>query len=151
MSLSRFIAQWTHPDYAPEPVSVHELEGAESQLKTRLPADYRNAVLQFGLPRPTGDLLDAIVDRELDIRDVSDFLGASEIVSVTEDWRDMGLPEELVAFATDCMGNLFCFPTNNQASDELPVFFFDHDAGSVDAISPTFAAWIEEFCRMAPH
>jgi len=43
------------------------------------------------------------------MRDVSDFLRPSEMVTVTEDWRDMGLPEELVAFAADCMGNLFCF------------------------------------------
>src|SRR5215217_2049921 len=111
MSLSRFITLWTHPDYAPDPVSEDELKKAEGLLQTRLPPDYRIAVLEFGLPRPTIELLDAIVERELDLRDVSEFLGPAEIVSVTVDWRDLGLPEELVAFATDCMGNLFCFPT----------------------------------------
>lgn len=87
---------------------------------------YRNTVLQFGLPRPTAELLDVIVHRELDLRDVSDFLGPSEIVSVTEDWRDVGLPEEFVAFATDCAGNLFCFPAEAEAGGEPPVFFFNH-------------------------
>jgi hypothetical protein len=151
MSLSRFIALWTHPDYAPAPVSEDDLENAESRLQTHLPVDYRNAVIQFGLPRPTIELLDAIVDRELDLRDVSEFLAPTEIVRVTEDWRDLGLPEGLVAFATDCMGNLFCFPTKADAVGEVPVFFFDHDDRTVDAIAPSFIQWIDEFCGVAPH
>jgi SMI1-KNR4 cell-wall len=151
MTIGRFIALWTHPDCAPDHVSEQELEDTERRFRTRLPADYRNAVLQFGLPRPTAELLDAIVDRELDLRDVSDFLSPSEIVSVTEDWRDLGLPEEFVAFATDCVGNLFCFPTEAEAGGELPVFFFNHDNRTADVIALTFTQWIEEFCRVAPH
>lgn len=87
MSLIRFIALWTHPDYAADLVYKHELDGTEHRLQTPLPRDYRNELLQFGLPRPTAELLDAIVDRESDLRDVADFLSPSEIVSVTEDWR----------------------------------------------------------------
>ncbi|MBB4100480.1 SMI1/KNR4 family protein [Sphingomonas kyeonggiensis] len=151
MSLSRFTTLWTHPDYAPGPVSEIELESAEGCLDTRLPADYRTAVREVGLPRPTTALLDAIVDRELDLRDVSEFLSPVEIVSITEDWRDLGLPEELIAFATDCMGNLFCFPATVGAGALAPVVFFDHDSRTVDVIAPSFTRWIEEFCRVAPH
>lgn len=151
MSLSRFIALWTHPDYAPAAVSEEELEGAERRLLTRLPADYRNAVLEFGLPQPTIELLDAIVDRELDLRDVSDFLNPAEMVTVSEDWRDLGLPEELVAFATDCMGNLFCFLDEADASGERPVFFFDHDSKEVEVIATSFSHWIDHFCGVEPH
>ena len=35
MSLSRFIALWTHPNHATDRVSEHELEGAERSLQTR--------------------------------------------------------------------------------------------------------------------
>ncbi len=132
-------------------MSEGELERAEVRLQTRLPADYRNAVLELGLPRPTIELLDAIVDRELDLRDASEFLSPTEIVAVTEDWRDLGLPEELVAFATDCMGNLFCFPTEADAEGAVPVFFFNHDDRTVDVIAPSFTRWIEEFCAVVPH
>ena len=151
MSFDRFIALWTHPDYKPDPVSKGELDSAEGRLDTRLPADYRTAVLQVGLPRPTIALLDAIVDRELDLKDVSEFLSPAEIVSVTEDWRDLGLPEQLVAFATDSMGNLFCFPTAVNTAKQVPVFFFDHDARTMDVIAPSFTQWIEVFCGVAPH
>jgi len=151
MSLSRFIALWTHPQHPADSVSREELEGAERRLRTSLPPDYRNAVLQFGLPRPTIELLGAIVDRQLDLRDVSDFLSPAEMASVTQDWRDLGLPEQLVAFATDSMGNLFCFPTEPDASGAAPVFFFDHDSRTVELIAPSFARWIDDFCSVAPH
>jgi hypothetical protein len=150
MSTSRFIALWTHPDYAPDAVAENDLKEAERRLQTCLPADYRHAVLHFGLPRLTIDLLDAIVDRELDLRDVSDFLTPAEIVTVTEDWRDLGLPEELVAFATDSTGNLYCFPSQGNGSG-APVFFFDHANRAVEAIAPSFTRWIETYCSIAPH
>lgn len=50
-------------------------------------------------------LLDKIVDIELDIADVSEFLNPSDIVETTFNWHELGLPSELVAFATDCSGN----------------------------------------------
>ena len=109
MSISRFISLWTHPDYAPTAVSAAQLEGVERRLQTQLPSEYKDAVLEFGLPRPTIALLNAICDRHLELYAVGDFLGPAEIVEVTEDWRDLGLPDELLAFATDGTGNLFCF------------------------------------------
>lgn len=140
---------WTHPDYRSERVTEAELENVERRLGTLLPSDYRDAVLESGLPRPTIELLNAICDRELDIHDVSEFLGPSEIVEVTQAWRDVGLSEELFAFATDCTGNLFCFPSDPTGADSLqPVFFWDHDSKRADTIAPSFSKWIEDFCRV---
>ena len=151
MSMDRFIALWTHPDSAPESVVEEELQGAEHRLQTHLPTAYRNAILEFGLPKPTIELLDAICDRELDLPSVGNFLGPKEIVEVTEDWRDLGMPEELVAFATDGMGNLFCFPTNSNVSDDQPVFLWDHDSKEVESVASSFSGWIEGYCRLSPN
>ncbi|WP_446653243.1 SMI1/KNR4 family protein [Blastomonas sp.] len=150
MSMDRFIAQWTHPDYPPGSTSEAELQQTEARLHTHLPSDYRSAVCQYGLPNPIGALLDVIVEQELDLKDVSEFLTPSDIVDVTVEWRNLGLSEELVAFATDCMGNLFCFPTAPDIRDGLPVFWFDHDSTTVDIVASSFAAWIDEFCRISP-
>jgi hypothetical protein len=151
MSMDRFISLWTHPDYAPELVDAAALEAAERRLRTRFPSDYRDAVLGFGLPRPTTGLLDAIANRELDQADVSEFLGPEDIVESTESWRDLGLSQELVAFATDCMGNLFCFPVDLSTSPQQPVFFWDHESKGVDAVASSFSAWLDDFCRIAAH
>jgi cell wall assembly regulator SMI1 len=151
MSLSRFVTVWTHPDYPPDRVTAEELQGAERRLRTRLPTDYRESVLKFGLPRPNIDLLDTIVDRRLDLRGVSDFFSPVEMVTVTDEWRDLGLSEELVAFATDSTGNLFCFAVGSTANREAPVLFFDHDSRVVEVIAPSFSQWIDEFCALAAH
>jgi cell wall assembly regulator SMI1 len=151
MTVERFIALWTHPQYPPLPVDAQELAAAERRLGLTFPAQYREAVLAFGLPRPTIALLDAIDDRGLDVRDVADFLDPAAIVEMTEAWREMGLPDEAVAFATDCMGNLFCFVDDPALPGQAAasILFFNHDDREVDLVAPSFDRWIDEFCGLA--
>lgn len=151
MTLRRFITLWTHPDHVPEPVTEDDLEAAERQLNARLPTDYRDAVIEFGLPHPTIALLDMICDREVDIQDVSSFFTPKEIVEHTLDWRDIGLSEEMVAFANDCMGNLFCFLIDPRDSSEQCIFFWNHDDQTIQTVAPSFTSWIESFCSLSPH
>jgi hypothetical protein len=73
MSLARFIEKWTSGYYPPDPVSEPDLQRVEERFKVRMPEVYREAVLEFGLPRPNIALLDAIVERELDVYSVGNF------------------------------------------------------------------------------
>ncbi len=147
MSLDRFVARWTSPDHPPRPVSEAGLAGVEQRLGFRFPPDYRDEVCRHGLVSPTIALLDAIVDGELDMADLSDMLDPAEIVASTEDWREMGLPDDMVAFATDCSGNLFCFRADGGAA----IFHFDQDFETTREIAPSFSHWIDGFCRIAAH
>jgi cell wall assembly regulator SMI1 len=147
VSLERFVQLWTDPELAPLLVSESRIRQAEARLGARLPRDYRDAVLQFGLPRPTIALLDWIVDHEAAVHDVGDFLAPDEIVETTEGWRQLGLPDDLIAFATDSCGNLFCFVDRSDAS---PVIFFDHDFGTTKAVASSFTDWIESYCALQP-
>lgn len=145
MGLELFIARWMHPDHPPEPVSDEGLAAVEARFDFAFPTDYREAVLRFGLVSPTIELLDAIVDRELDMADLSELLDPAEMVKSTEAWREMGLPENMVAFGSDCMGNLFCFRTDGGPA----IFFFDHDFETTRELAPSFALWIEGYCAIA--
>jgi hypothetical protein len=153
MTMQRFIDRWTHPDQMPVEVDESGLCSVETHFGFQFPADYREAVRSLGLPSTTIALLDTIVDHDLDVRDVADFLGPAEMIQSTTDWREMGLPATLVAFASDCMGNLFCFPADgaSPATGSTPVFFFDHDIGTVETIAPSFGAWLNEFCELPAH
>ncbi|MBC6982097.1 SMI1/KNR4 family protein [Caulobacter sp. 17J80-11] len=150
MSLDAFVRKWTHPDYAPDAVAPAALEQAEARLGCRFPPAYREAVLGTGLPRPTIALLSSIVDRELDIADVSNFFDPAEIVETTEGWRELGLPEHLIAFAGDCSGNLFAFDRRTASDAESPVWLFDHDFGTVRKVADSFTDWIAAFCAIDP-
>lgn len=153
MGLEHFIQQWTSPDYPPERVSPSDLTSAERELGVRLPVDYRDAVLQAGLPRPTIALLDSIVDGDLSLHDVSEFLSPSEIVEITHASHGGGMPQNLVVFATDCMGNMFCFDAAKlraKASDHTAIWFFDHDLCIVEQEAPDFTTWIDRFRAVEP-
>ncbi|TIR31963.1 SMI1/KNR4 family protein [Mesorhizobium sp.] len=153
MSLSRFVEKWTIPTYPPESVSEEDLGAAEQQLGVHFPEDYRQAVLDVGLPRPTIALLDAIVERELDLHDLHDFYSPKEIVEETLSWREIGMPDRLVAIASDGSGNKFCFNADQLGGDSAgmrAIWFFDHDFGTVDEVAPSFHAWIDALCVVEP-
>jgi hypothetical protein len=146
MSLDRFISLWMDPDYPPRRISEPELAAVESRFDFEFPLEYREAALRHGLVSPTIALLDVIVDDEHHMADLSQMLPADEMISRTEDWRDMGLPLDMVAYATDCGGNLFCFRTDGSPN----IFYFDHDFGTLETVAPSFTAWIEAYCAIAP-
>ena len=143
-ALADFASKWSHPKDVPEPILLADLERAEAQLGGRLPDEYRDALLNIGLPRPTGALLHSICEEEVDFADVSEFLAADEMIASTEAWREMGLPSDKIAFASDCMGNLFAFD-GNAPSQNSTVWFFDHDTGETALAAPSFAIWIQQF------
>lgn len=153
MSLLQFVERWTIPDYPPEPVREVDLHNAEQQLGVRFPTDYRSAVLSVGLPRPTIALMDAIVERDLDVHAVGDFFAPKDVIDNTLAWRQLGLPDRFVAFASDDCGNKFCFAADqleDQSAADKPIWFFDHDFDTVEEIAPSFAAWIDAFCCIEP-
>ena len=153
MLLAQFNEKWASADYPPEHVSESELRLAEERLGVRLPADYRQAVLHVGLPRPTIELLDAIVERQLDLHSVGDFYSPAQIVEETVSWREIGMPSQLIAFASDDCGNKFCFDAEGLRTGSVEhraILFFDHDFGTTDQIAADFDAWIGALCDVEP-
>lgn len=146
-ALADFASKWSHPDDAPKPILPADLERAETQLGGRLPDEYRAALLNVGLPQPTGALLHSICEAEADFADVSDFFTADQMIESTRDWREMGLPNDKTAFASDCMGNLFAFDGSGKTQGS-EVWFFDHDIGQTSLAAPSFAHWIQQFLEL---
>ena len=149
MSLARFNEQWTSPAYPPDRVMEPDLRLVEERFGLRLPDDYRQAILIVGLPRPTIALLNTVVERRLDLHAVGDFYSPAEMIEQTLGWRKAGMPEHLIAFACDDLGNQFCFDSERLRSataDNASVWFFDHDFNTVDLIASSFTDWISEFC-----
>ena len=140
--LRSFQEKWGQAEYPPDTVSDSDLRKAGEQLEWQIPEDYAQAVLEAGLPRPMIALLDVIVDDELDIFDVSDFLNPDEIVERTKSRHEIGLPIHLVAFASDCSGNLFAFSRAPEAAPS-EVWFWDHDFDETRKLSATFGQWLD--------
>jgi hypothetical protein len=143
-----FVDKWTHPNHRAQPCTPASLDLAESQLGAALPAALREFLESFGPVSTSIDLLDTIVEGELDLYDVSDFHDPDAIVQETLGWRKLGLPADLVAFARDCQGNLFCFTADNERQPDSEVWYFDHDLGNSDSLGVDFKSWVGAFAGL---
>jgi hypothetical protein len=143
---AQFIAKWTSPAYPPTRVQASDFAAVEARFGA-LPQTYKDAIAEYGAPYTTAALLNVIVDRQLDIDDVAEFHTPNEIASATQNWRAMGLPPDLVAFACDGSGNFFCFKPEDQPDSDA-VWFFDHDLIEVYEVAPSFEEWMRQFCDL---
>ncbi|MFT3996654.1 MAG: SMI1/KNR4 family protein [Asticcacaulis sp.] len=152
ISMARFITLWGEDDYPPEKVTVRALAQAEAELSFQFPDDYRQAVLTYGLPRTTFDLMNSAAEQDFDDRNyvqaINDFLSPDGIVQTTRTWREIGLPAGLVAIGSDPSGNLFCFPIAASAYPPGSVQLWLHDFDDVTHVADSFEDWLDAMCRI---
>ncbi len=151
VTFAAFVETWAH--YRTAPVTAAELDGAETRLGTSLPAAYREALIALGAPSTRASLLASIVDQDIDMADVQDFFSPADLVQFTEEWRPLGLPAHLIAFASDCAGNLFCFAVvkpEDRRPPDAAVWLWNQEFKRARIVSAGFGAWITAFCGIAP-
>lgn len=144
-TFQKFVSSWVHPDYRPAQVLPEALDRAEARFETYLPRSYRECMINVGPASTSLSLLSTIVDRRLDIPDIHDFLTPEELIETTRNWRDCGLPENMIAFATTAGGDLYCFeqvPEAASVPEDAIVWYFDHEERVVESLDLPFAQWI---------
>lgn len=100
---------------------------------------------QVGPPSTALSLLSTIVDRRLDIPDIGDFFDPAGMIEATQDWRQAGLPENMVAFAATGSGDLYCFevvPETSPVPSDATVWYFDHEEREVESLDMPFSKWL---------
>lgn len=143
-----FTRKWTSEDYPPKAVDREGLDAAETELALKFPMDYRRQILSVGRPSPTLALLSAITDNEIDFHDLSELYAPDDIVSVTRGWREIGMPQTLVAIGGDSLGSHFCFDEKDlQANrvDSAAVYHWDHDFNETEKVAESFSEWIASY------
>ena len=150
MELAGFAKKWCHPEHPPEPVELASLNAVELEFGITLPKDYREQVLAVGLPGSTLALLSGIVDREVDLQDLSELHSPAQIADATHAWRAAGMPKHLLAIGTDSAGSLFCFDTRDLRDSTVhaaPIYFWDHEFGTTDRLATSFPDWIASYLQ----
>jgi hypothetical protein len=131
------------------PATDDDLDAIEKSLNVILPLAYRSFMRTHGAVYAP-DVLGAVVDQNLDHPDLQEIWSARAVVSDTKVMWSGGMPEELTAFANDCMGNIFSFkrlPEFDARPDDAPVWFFDHDYGTVHELSESFDALLNWYVK----
>jgi hypothetical protein len=134
------------------PVDFAEIQRIERELVTVLPQSYVTFMQTYGSIH-TPSLLELIVDGMHDMRDVMVISEVDEVIDGTKAYWSAGMSEQLVGFASDSMGNLFCFrrvPHGANRMDDVEVWFFDHDFCREKRIAASFDEWLASFLKLKP-
>jgi len=144
-----FAKKWCDSDDA-VPQSDDSIALVERELGMRLPVVYRDFATRYGnvyVP----DLLEAIEDADADIRDVQEFHSLQDAVEMTREYERAGMPGGYFGFAFDCMGNMFCFKTEECSQPDqadAPFWFFDHDFVTMELDAPSFVSFLSRFVEL---
>lgn len=144
-AIDKFVKKWNKNESL-TPGASKDISDVEQSLNITLPSSYKYLVTRYGdIYAP--DLLDAIVDEEYDLNDLQNFELPTQALKDTKAWQETGLPPGFYAFASDCMGNMFCFKNSECQSEnqEPPIWFFDHDFVEIEKIAENLTAWLDSY------
>jgi hypothetical protein len=144
-----FVSEF-HQGEPPVPVAASDIQRIERELATVLPKSYVTFMQSQGSVY-TPSLLSLIVDGEHEQWDVTSISKVAEVIEGTRGYWSAGMPEELVGFASDSMGNLFCFrrvDAGSPRADDAEVWFFDHDFCSDSKVAESFDEWLLSYIKL---
>jgi len=123
-----------------------QLLAVEQKLGIHLPGNYKQFIIEHGAPS-TKWLLESITDGGHDLPDIQDFISVDTMVEATAMYELGGMDKGYIAFASDCMGNMFLFKLSDCArtSSDVPVYFFDHDFCDIGKIGDSFGGLLGQY------
>lgn len=128
------------------PKEIHDTEAA---IGLTLPSGYKTLVSVYGNVY-TPDILDAVVEQNLDLPNVQNFMLPREALVDTRLYVGAGMPEGYFGFASDCGGSMFCFSLKDLAEGtrDSAVWFFDHDFVDMTRQSDNFLEWLSVYVEI---
>ena len=126
--------------------SEEDIQRLEDLLEIKLPEDFRNFIFHYG-DLWTPQILDIIVDEDSEMHDIQQFWPVAEIIEDKRNGYTNQIEEDLIAFASDCMGNIYVFKTSDlkKSCSSATVYFFDLDFNQIEVAANSFTELIEQF------
>ncbi|MSU58249.1 MAG: SMI1/KNR4 family protein [Pedosphaera sp.] len=146
----RFVAEF-HDQSRVTPATLADLATIEQELGTVLPQSYLSFMQEHGAVR-TPSLLDLVVNTEAELWVISNFIAPADVVRDTRGYWSGGMSDDLIGFADDGMGDLFCFrrlPVGTARPDDSPVWFFDHEfCDHIRQLADSFDDWMFSYLKL---
>lgn len=147
-TIDLFVKNWASKNTM-APINKNDILDVESKLNAFLPKAYKYLISTYGLVH-TPNVFSKVCDLDSGISEVQDFLGLSDVYSLSQLYEMSGMPKGHILFASDCKGNMFCFRLADCLEQKMdaPVCFFDHNASTITQISNSFSEWLDTFNRL---
>lgn len=140
----QFFDKWADESLPPKRYDEKSISNAEANLGTRFPDIFRQFLNKVGKIWVPG-ILSSVVAQEAELPSLQDFLSPDEIIEVTSNWVEAGMPSSIIAFATDAMGNCLCFQRLTEQVEDSPVFLWDHDSNEANEAFSSFLGMIQSY------
>jgi hypothetical protein len=123
-----------------------KIDELEKLYHIHLPIDHKDFIGKYS-SMWTPDILDIIVDNDIELNDVQEFWSVEEIIEDRKSGFTSIQKDDLIGFASDCMGNVFAFKKAelNIENPQANVYFFDHDMDTLAIEAPSFTAFVERY------
>lgn len=134
--VERFAVQPTSNPARGRLPAVAELDAVERTLNARFPSSYRQFVQRYGCVWTPGlvEHLEA-TGRPVE-RAIEAFTPVGDLV--TFDGWNASIPQPLLLFASDSLGDMIGFPKRADVADDLPVMLFDHEFNELTQLAGSF-------------
>ena len=125
------------------------LENIESEAVIKLPENFKTFINEYGEVY-TPHLLDSICEGDHVLSDIQNFLELEDIIETTKSYESAGMDTGFLAFASDCMGNLFMFRKSEcvEESEDAKVYFFDHDYVTIEQEEKSFSKLLQRYLKI---
>lgn len=129
--------------------TLFSIEGMENTYNIKLPLAYKYLILNYG-DIWTPSISKIVVDNDLELNTLIEFWRIENIIEdKTNEWIS-NLDENVMPFASDSMGNIFCFKTVdlNADFDNAKIYLYDHNFETIDYIADNFVMFIESYLKI---
>ena len=141
--VERFAVQSISSPASGRAPSATELDTVEQALNARFPASYRQFVQRYGCvwtPHLDDHLESAgrLVERGIEA-----FTPVDEMIA-SDQWN-ASIPQPLLLFASDALGDMIGFPKTSEMTDDLPVMLFDHEFNELTELANSFDSLLSAY------
>ena len=98
-SIDLFVKNWGTKQTM-VPIEKHDIETLETELTAVLPDSYKYLISTYGLVH-TPNVMTKIVDLNVEVTDVQDFLSLDDVSSLSKLYEMSGMPKGHILFASD--------------------------------------------------
>ena len=143
----QFVTVFTDPHRRGLPVNDEELSQLATLLNTALPAAYAQFISHHGAVYCPA-ILRLEIECGLEYPDLRQMFTPREIMKKCRELWTEWLPAGLYAFASDCVGNAFCFRQTTEFQDDAPVIFLSRENEELLTLEP-FDDLLRAYLRQA--
>lgn len=126
-----------------KPVSESKIDKYQKKMSSVFPESYQLFMKNHGTAFCPDIIM--VMEDDSEVWPLQNVWDLKSVLKTTKDYVKAGMPNEYIAFATDNMGNAFCFEQTQTRQKDAPVFLYDHDFDKVSKVANSFDEWLQSY------